>query len=97
MNKKLLKKLNISKDNMGVVAVFVSFGLFVGSILFASIAGNKQIEKDKKLNDPRLNTAIDTMYARKYRMGAGQDYLIAKDEYEAVRKRVLAEQKSKTK
>lgn len=95
MNRKPLKKLHISKYDAPIIIMYVVFGLFVGGVIAGNIAGFNQIENDKKLNDPRLNAAIDSLEKHRFHYGARRDNAISN--YEQVRKQVLTNQKSKAK
>ena len=92
MNKKTFKKLKISKDDASLVAMFAVFGLFIGSILFFGIKSDIQMEKDKKLNNPELNAAID-----KVEKTVGKyEHRDAVDEYYKIRGEVLGNRKKQS-
>ena len=92
MNKKPFKKLKVSKDDASLVAMFAVFSCFVGAILFYEIKSGIQMEKDKKLNNPELNAAID-----KVKKTVGKyEHIDAVDEYNKIRREVSGNRKKRS-
>ena len=91
MNKKTLKNLNISKDNRSLflsVGGIILFGaLFIGTIEFGRLAAIKQTNEAKKLNNPKLNSAVEKLH----------NHTITFEEYDKIRKEVLSNRNQQSK
>ncbi len=82
MSKKTFKT---SKDNTGLIVLFVVAGLTFAALIGLSIDGQIRLNKDRKLNDPQLNEAIDKRLRNE----------ISGAEYQYVREQALRNQKSR--
>ena len=85
MSKKPLKTFKISKDNASLYILFIVAGLTFATLLGISVADGIQINKDRKLNDPQLNEAIDKRMRQE----------ISAFEYKNIRDQVLRNQKTR--
>lgn len=85
-DKRNFKKLNNSKNhNSGLIFFFVVAGLAFSMLISISVADAVQLKKDKELNDPELNMAIEKRIRRE----------ISAFEYQNVRERALKRQKNR--